>query len=194
MALSRDSSTRNYGYGGVMEIGGVPDGKAAGMNASSSFVTTGLQILSQQWINPLKPAYQFYAITPDGLSYKGATGQKGIQYIVDSGTTLMYVPTADAAAINALFVPPAQLEQGNWLIECSAKPPQVGVRVNGTVLPINPVDLVYKITENGTTCQSGIQDGGTGPYILGDVFMVNTLSVIDVGNLQMRFSSRQYYA
>lgn len=197
IALSRDGGKSAYGYGGSIEIGGIPDMKQNAINATSNFVTTNMQVLGQQFINPTTPAYQFYAISVDGLNYNRARSQRATQYIVDSGTTLFYVPSADARAINALFVPPARLVQGNYLIECTAKPPSIGVKINGTVLPLNPQDLVYQVTTtSGTTasvCQSGIQDGGTGPFILGDVFMVNVLSVFDVGNYQMKFASRPYY-
>lgn len=193
ISLSRDGGKSTYGYGGSIEIGGTPDLQQSTINASSTFVTAPIQLFGQQAISSSKTAYTFYAVDVDGLSYRTARSQRSIQYIVDSGTTLFYVPSADAAAINALFVPPAQLVQGNYLIECNAKPPQIGVKIGGTVLPLNPQDLIYKTSTSSSVCQSGIQDGGTGPYILGDVFMVNVISVFDVGNMQMRFASRPYY-
>lgn len=41
------------------------------------------------------------------------------------------------------------------------------------------------------TCISGLSDGGTyAPYVLGDVFMKNVLTVFDVGAGELRFRSR----
>ncbi|CZR55318.1 uncharacterized protein PAC_05205 [Phialocephala subalpina] len=193
LALSRDGAGKTgSGYGGLIEIGGVPDLKQAGVNASTDFVGTAIQILERQWINPLKPAYQFYTIGVDSFVYKNSKSAK-IQYIVDSGTTLNYVPSAEAAAINALFVPPAQNVNGNYMVQCNAEAPQVGIKVNGTTIALNPADMILKANERGTQCQSGIADGGSGPFMLGDVFLVNVLAVFDLGNMQMKFSQRQYY-
>lgn len=194
LALSRDGSGKTTGYGGLIEIGGVPALQQPVINASTAFTNTSIQLLQRQWINPGSPAYQFYAIGVNGIAYsRSRTPTTSTQYIVDSGTTLLYLPSTEAAAINALFVPPARNENGTYIIQCTARAPQIGVNINGTTFLINPSDLIYKINTTGTTCQSGVQDGGTGPYILGDVFLVNVLAVFNLKSYQMQFSSRQYY-
>lgn len=38
-----------------------------------------------------------------------------------------------------------------------------------------------------------ITDGGSGPYILGDIFLHNVVAVFDVGDAVMQFASRQRY-
>ncbi|KAE8451025.1 hypothetical protein EG329_004697 [Mollisiaceae sp. DMI_Dod_QoI] len=193
LALSRDGAGQITGYGGVLEIGGILDRNEKGINASADFVSTGIQILSKQWINPKQPAYQFYTITVDSFAYRNARTLVARQYIVDSGTTLLYLPSTEAAAINALFVPPAYNDGGQYMVQCNAIPPSIGVKVNGTVLSVNPRDLIVKMNERGTSCASGVQDGGTGPFVLGDVFLVNVLAVFDLGSYEMKFATRQYY-
>lgn len=42
-------------------------------------------------------------------------------------------------------------------------------------------------------CLIGPQDGGTeGPYILGDTFMNNVISVFDIGASEIRFTANIY--
>jgi hypothetical protein len=60
LALSRDES--NDSYGGVIAIGGVPSFTNPTINASSSFVSTPIEILITQCIDPGTPEYQFYTI------------------------------------------------------------------------------------------------------------------------------------
>lgn len=41
-------------------------------------------------------------------------------------------------------------------------------------------------------CLTGPQDGTTGPYILGDTFMNNVISVFDIGASEIRFAAHDY--
>ncbi|KAF8865286.1 acid protease [Acephala macrosclerotiorum] len=151
LALSRDGVWKmGGGYGGLIEIGGMLDLKSLGINASTDFVSTGMQILERQWINPLKPAHQFYTIGVDSFVYKSSKSKAGTQYVVGSGTTLVHLPSAEAAAINALFVPPARNVNGNSMVQCNAKAPTIEIKVNGTTLAINPVEVILKANERGT--------------------------------------------
>lgn len=189
LALSRDVS--NTSFGGIFSIGGIPATNNPLINASSTFTSTDIQYMKQQFLDPNTPEYQFYTITIDGLVYNDTEGS-ATQYIVDSGTTMNYVPTADAVAFNSLFHPPAWEDSGIWFVDCNATSvPDFGVSIGGCVFPTNRHDLV--VSEGEGTCISGIQDGGLGPYILGDVFLKNVLAVYDVGRLKMRFSARPEY-
>lgn len=38
-----------------------------------------------------------------------------------------------------------------------------------------------------------VGDGGTGPYVLGDVFLKNVLAVFDVDDAVMQFAAREKY-
>jgi len=106
-------------------------------------------------------------------------------------------PTALAAAINAAFNPSAVYlwMYGAYFTSCTAQAPPFAVILDGVKFYINPVDLIYRDLVDPVTglCMTAIASGGAGPYILGDVFLQNVLAVFDVGNAQMRFTSRQYY-
>ena len=88
LSLSRDPA--DLGFGGYLTIGGVPDVSMPTINASSTFASTPIQILQDQFLGAT-PEYQFYTITIDGLVYGPFTpgsGEASTQFIVDSGTTL----------------------------------------------------------------------------------------------------------
>ena len=70
----------------------------------------------------------FYTITVDSLKYSSASSSKtdddSHYFIINSGTSINYFPDDTAAAINALFDPPAkQNKSGDWMVQCSAGPP-----------------------------------------------------------------------
>ena len=201
IALSRDMS--NKSYGGVIAIGGVPSLTDPTINASSTFVSTPFEILTYQFINPGMPAYQFYTINvtdilfgPDYIYDASLVSPFPEQFIVDSGTTLNYVPTDTAIAFNSLWDPPAYgyEETGIFFVDCTATPAPFAVVIDETVLQHNLLDLVSN--EGDDICVSGIQDSGSnvnGTNILGDVFLKNVLAVFDWGTYEMEFSAREYY-
>lgn len=121
---------------------------------------------------------------------------------VDSGTTLNYYPTEFANQVNAAFDPPAVYSnsQGSYVVDCSAKPPNHGVTINGKTFYINPLDMILDAgtDSNGKKiCISGVDDGGSSlaqdVFILGDTFQKNVVSIFDVGAAEMRFAPREYY-
>jgi hypothetical protein len=128
--------------------------------------------------------------------YSGSGKTQSNQYIVDSGTTLVYLPTSAARAVNNLFSPKAQFSssQGAYFVNCNAKAPAFGVEIGGTTFQVNAADMIYQNQTDPQTglCLTGIQDGGSGPYILGDVFLQNVVAVFDVGAAQMRFAAHSY--
>jgi len=205
LAIDRGTS------GGIMAIGGLPP-----VLFSPFFASAPFQLLTMTRFgstNPIDgiPQYQFYTITVDGFRYQGSertqwthgnwpnplakpSNPSKVQLIVDSGTTLIYLPTGIANAVNALFVPPAVYDpnQGAYVVQCSARAPKFGVMIGKQIFYINALDMVLP-SGNGT-CISGVDDAGTGGLsILGDVFLKNVLAVFDVGASEMRFAAREFY-
>ena len=84
---------------------------------------------------------------------------------------------------------------GAYFTSCDAIVPRVGVILGGKTFFMNPVDLINQDMVDPLTglCMTAIADGGAGPYILGDVFMQNALTVFDVGRGKMRFLGREFY-
>ena len=112
------------------------------VNASSKFVKAPIEILKNQFLGST-PEYEFYTIIIDALVYPGSA-EVNNQFIVDSGTTLNYLPNADAAAFNALFDPPAvnNPDFGVCTVALHATPPELGVQISGEVFCHNPLDLI----------------------------------------------------
>lgn len=132
---------------------------------------------------------------------KPPVGQNSITMIVDSGTTLMYLPDEIADAINFAYDPPAECDNyGNCFVECSAKAPRISVKINGTDFYINPKDMIVDNVDTTQVvtppnikhpCSSGVGPAGNGMYVLGEVFLKNVLAVFDVGAGMMRFAARE---
>lgn len=179
LAVSRDAS--GTGAGGVLSIGDLPDLTDPTINATSDYA-----------VAPFASS-QGYFISVDYIQYGSSSGtDAGVSYLIDSGTSLVYVPTADAVAFNSLFSPAATPDSsGTYYVDCSATAPEFSVVIGGYLFPLNPVDLLVPIG-NGN-CMSGIQDAGTGSNILGDVFFKNVVAIFDWGNGQMEFYGRVEY-
>jgi len=169
LALSRDSS--NTGFGGYLAIGGTPDPSDPEINASSSFTTVAFLPNS-------------YSITIDGVTYGSgptapASDAINRNYLLDSGTAYVIVPSADAAAIAQLFDPPATSYSGVYRVDCAATSPDVQISIGGTAFTINPEDMVFRDERDGI-CASAFAPGN-GIYVLGAPFLRNVLAVFDWG-------------
>ncbi|TVY85672.1 putative aspartic-type endopeptidase, partial [Lachnellula willkommii] len=136
LIIERDLS----GPAGYLSFGGVPN-----IAFTQNFTATPIIITS---IVGYPKAMDFYTINIDGLALNGhpvaASGGGAIEYIIDSGTTLNYVPSAAAKAINAAYSPPATYSDadGAYVVACNATPPAVSVHIAGTAFPIHPLDMI----------------------------------------------------
>ncbi|KAL7921564.1 aspartic peptidase domain-containing protein [Trichoderma austrokoningii] len=139
--------------------------------------------------------YSFYTIVPDGMRWDQTTDTTKYPYIVDTGTTMLYLPPPLAESIANSFQPRAVYlyQWGTYFAPCDAIPPHFAIIISGVEFWINPADLIYQDLVDPLTgyCAIGIASGGPGPYILGDVFLQNVLAVFDVGAAEMRFYSRK---
>lgn len=98
--------------------------------------------------------------------------------------------------IAALYDPPAVYieDEGASFAPCNASVPYLGVKIGGKVFDISDADLLMQEIVDPDTgyCLIGPQDGGSGPYILGDTFMNNVISVFDIGASEIRFAAHDY--
>ena len=119
------------------------------------------------------------------------------EYIVDSGTTLSFLPASIVNKIASMFEPPAILDpsSGFLFVPCNAKAPQIGIKIGGSTFWFNSKDLFRSADYTGQQYISGIQDHGRlgGINILGDTFLSSILAAFDVGTSQMRFAARPDY-
>lgn len=204
----------------TLAIGGLPPG----VSSSTDFATASIQIVNLIDDPFASTQYSFYTIYPSGFTFEGAgrasysTGSwpnpfdsapashaparggedtvgSDFPMIVDSGTTLLYLPSGLAAEVIRQYDPPGAFSEyfGADVVYCDATPPAFGVTINGTTFQINATDLILQPALEDNICIAGIQDGGEGPYILGDVFLKNVIAVYDVGASEMKFAAHESY-
>ncbi|KAF3763818.1 acid protease [Cryphonectria parasitica EP155] len=207
LALERNSD------GGYLAFGGLPP-----VNYTGSFATTPILMIEVYDEPEMATQYSFYTIIADAYIYEGSSNQTDalaeswseayapetvnttqFPIIVDSGTTLLYLPTELYDDIAALYDPAVVYidDQGASFAPCDASVPYLGVQINGTVFDISEADMLmqeYTVELSGTEyCLIGPQDGGSeGPYILGDTFLNNVIAVFDVGASEIRFAEHVY--
>lgn len=193
LAILRDIS----GPAGYLALGGLPP-----IDFVEDFTSTPILITE---VSGYAETYDFYTINIDSIilgkkTLKHSGGD--IQYIVDSGTTLNYFPTAVAESINAAFVPKASYsdDDGAYIVDCNAKAPSVGIEISGTTFWTNPLDMILLSgtdDDGNDVCISGVNDGGEiegNSFILGDTFLKNVVAVFDVGAVEMSFAAREFYS
>jgi len=127
------------------------------------------------------------AVTVDGQD----TGLQGRTAILDTGTTLIVAPVADATAVHALITGSTSDGQGGFTVPCTFNQ-SVALTFGGTVFAIEPQDIaVQPVDANDPTgdCTSGISGGSFGTsdteWLVGDVFIKNAYYSTDVGKNQI---------
>ncbi|CAE6478160.1 hypothetical protein ACGC1H_002750 [Rhizoctonia solani] len=113
-------------------------------------------------------------------------GLTGRTAILDTGTSLIIAPAADAQALHAQ-IPGAKSDgQGGFTIPCTTEA-QVAFTMGGKSFSIDPRDLLFvPVNQNNLQgdCVSGImsgQIGGPQEWLVGDVFLKNVYFSHDVG-------------
>ena len=165
-----------------------------------------------------KSENSFYTIIPDGFifgksntstleysnpSWSGKfndTKESQIPVIIDSGTTYAYLPRPIVLNYAVQFDAPVGRFQGMYWAPCNSTVPQFGVTIGGKTFFLDPSNLLQKeVTQTRSyeglqvdLCLIGLMDTiPNGPYILGDMFLNNLVTVFDVGNSEMRFYKRK---
>lgn len=173
LALSRDPDEQPTAdqYGGVFVIGGQPDLTDPTVNVTGSLASTSMVNFGTD-----------YTISVDSVTYGAQTLDQGVDYLVDSGTTLIIAPPASVQAYYNQFSPAADINTGT--VDCNTAIPPYAVAIGGQEFPVNPADIL--LPNGDGTCQIGIVPSGSGLFILGDVFLLNVLAVFDWSTEQIR--------
>ncbi len=170
LALSRDQS--NNGNGGVLTFGGLPDLSDPAINASDSYTTAPLQLVTSRSTTE----FTFYSVYVDNIVVAGELTNPGLQIIVDSGANVFEVPSATADTINSYWSP-AIGSDGS--LDCSATLTEwVGVTIGGYTYYIEPIDLVGIDPKSGQ-CYSLVSTTTEDYYSISDPFLMNVVAVYD---------------
>ncbi|KAG0201985.1 hypothetical protein BGX28_005338 [Mortierella sp. GBA30] len=157
------SVRRNGGVGGEYLFGGIDSTKYTG---------------SLTYVPVTQKGY--WQVLIQDASYNGASLGQTSQGIIDTGTTLVIVGDAAAAAIHAKIPGSVNDPTNGWLVPCSvtSSTANVGFKMGGTTFNVPVADLAYEALNDGTgNCFSGVQGGQNGLWILGDVFIKNNYCV-----------------
>lgn len=185
-----------------MAIGGIPD------------VTYDATTWCETPIVPVAAGvYTYYSISIDGFSITPPAGSlvapqnytaSRQSIIVDSGTTLIYLPDRIADYIASLFSPPATFNQNTqlYIVRCDAVAPRIGVTIAGKTYLISTDDLMNRgagavggpaVGAARGQCALAVQRAAGGASVLGDSWLKNVLVVFDLGRNRVRVASRLTY-
>lgn len=201
LALTPPTLSSPHG-GGLLAIGGIPDVPNDG-----------------NWVSvPITPlvssTYAFYRINIDGFvvelpSFSSSSSPSpsssspppiappptnltsSTPTILDSGTSLLYLPNDLTAHLASLFDPPGtyDADMDTWVVECGARPPKLGVVIGGVTFWVGEEDMIAG--EEGVGCVSGVQGMGRGDAVLGDGWLRGVVVVFDVGVGVVRVVKRE---
>ena len=125
--------------------------------------------------------WQFTAGGYSGGSDNATTGSLGTS-IADTGTSLLYLPTAAVASYYSK-VPGAKVDssQGGYTFACSSTLPDFNVAIGGKTFTVPGKYVNYAPTTAGSsTCFGGIQaNTGIGFNIFGDIFLKSVYAIFD---------------
>jgi hypothetical protein len=122
----------------------------------------------------------YWQILVQDASFNGVSLGQTSQGIIDTGTTLVIVGDAAAAAIHAKIPGSTNDPNNGWLVPCSVSTStsNVGFKLGGVTFNVPVADLAYESLGDGSgNCFSGVQGGQDGLWILGDVFIKNNYVV-----------------
>ncbi|KAE8855087.1 hypothetical protein PTNB29_09338 [Pyrenophora teres f. teres] len=111
--------------------------------------------------------------------------------ILDSGSSLLYLPDNIADHVASLFSPPAvfNANAGTWVVACDAAAPRVGIVIDGQSFFISEDDLMNRgpgavggpgVGASQGMCVLATQRAGGGSCVLGDSWLKGVLVVFDL--------------
>merc|ERR1712151_1065927 len=137
----------------------------------------------------------YWTLAMDDIKMNGASITSCRKAIVDSGTSLLAVPSSDIAkivkAVGAKPLAPIPPLNKEYTFDCNGAAPDFDITIAGKTYTLIKED--YSL-QNGGQCVLGMQGldvpAPVGPlYILGDVFMRKFYVKFDVGNTRLGFAT-----
>ena len=132
-----------------------------------------------RWTIPLDDVY----VNNQAVNFSGKSAT------IDTGTTYILIPPADAASLFAL-VPGSSKSGDNYIIPCNTTA-TLEFEFSGIKYSIEPEDYIGASSTGG--CIStivGHQSSGADTWLVGDVFLKNVYTVFDFDNVRVGFGGR----
>ncbi|KAG9008067.1 Type I transmembrane sorting receptor [Tulasnella sp. JGI-2019a] len=175
---------RNGGIGSELCIGCTDSTKYIGSityHTLSASATGGIQ--------------SFWNTPSSGFTYNGGASTGSFSAIIDSGTTLIYIPAAAAKNLYAL-IPGSQdasasLGAGTYTYPCSMTLGTIAMVIDSNSYALNPSDFNAGPVSNGSsTCVGAIfgDDSDPGLATVGDTFLKTWVSIFDYDNNRVGFA------
>eukprot|EP01065_Artemidia_motanka_P049647 TRINITY_DN8290_c0_g1_i2.p2 TRINITY_DN8290_c0_g1~~TRINITY_DN8290_c0_g1_i2.p2 ORF type:complete len:391 (+),score=137.90 TRINITY_DN8290_c0_g1_i2:66-1238(+) len=140
----------------------------------------------------------YWALTMDSFNINGNPATTVTKAIVDSGTSLLAVPTADikkiASMVGAHTVLPIPPFNREYLMDCDGSAPDIDIKIGGQTYTLTKEDYMIKSCAAGQCqCLFGMTGldvpAPAGPLIiLGDVFLRAHYVKFDVDNSRLGFA------
>ncbi|KDR78920.1 hypothetical protein GALMADRAFT_244580 [Galerina marginata CBS 339.88] len=137
----------------------------------------------------------FWEASLDAASVNGVdAGLSGRTAILDTGTTLMVLPAADAQAIHDQIQGAKSDGQGGFTVPCTLTD-SVALTFGGQEFAIDPRDIAFQPVDANDPqgdCVSGITSGNIGgatEWLVGDVFLKNAYFSTDVSKNTVSLAS-----
>jgi hypothetical protein len=122
------------------------------------------------------------------------------EFIIDTGTTLLYTPSGYASSIVSLLTSgiSSTTMSGYTVVRCSSASSMKSffIYVQGYYLEVTPttylLDAGTTATDGSKLCIVGIMDGSSTYWLGGDIFIKNFFSVWDDDNNKISFAPHAY--
>ncbi|CAK7209084.1 hypothetical protein SBRCBS47491_000317 [Sporothrix bragantina] len=134
-----------------------------------------------------------WAIAMDDMGYNGGkAGITGRLAYIDTGTTYVFGPAADVAALHAQ-IPGAMSTDGGvtYTVPCSSDQP-LTVYFSGVAYSVSSLDWLTPASTDGGNCTSNIYGHAVvaNAWLLGDLFIKNVYAVFDVDESRIGFAKQ----
>ncbi|PGH10772.1 hypothetical protein AJ80_07422 [Polytolypa hystricis UAMH7299] len=163
-------------------------------------------------LKPKKGPYQQLVIAMTGINMKGSSngqnlssGSLPVAALLDSGSTLMYLPDAIAAniyeTIGATYEPslgaayvPCNMSSNNTKLEFEFSGATISVGMDELVIDLSPSQDGNgpTFTNGEPACTFGIAPAGSGTCILGDTFLRSAYVVYDLSNHEISIAQTKF--
>jgi hypothetical protein len=186
----------NCTYQSILDIGGYDTA-----NIKSGYSVTWIPTSTGQffWELPFSGVrYSTQDTLPSDSSIVSGYSYNQTYGIMDTGTTLMYVPYGLFATILPVIVQGHSeavyySSSGAYTATCDTTTYQsIFMYINGYYYEMTPDTWLYPYDPTTNTCLIGIMDSGSTMFLVGDVFLKNYYSIWDDDNNQMALAPHIY--
>ncbi|KAE8356874.1 aspartic peptidase domain-containing protein [Aspergillus coremiiformis] len=157
-------------------------------------------------IVPILGKYSYLAVTLTGVSVdngkdsKDYSSQLPLVVLLDSGTTLTYLPDALVSQLYKEFDATFLQDDGIAYVDCSlrGKDHKVNFSFSGATIGVGISELVLEVSASNFpkgACAFGVVPSGTKKdalYILGDTFLRSAYVVYDLGNNEVSLANTNF--